>query len=249
MVIIWRYEDKNNGTKKSSLESATEVCCRCLPSNGEILEEQLFDLRKIQVQALKLWAIQNNLIVLLETLPKLQERTNEHLVAFCEASKLWYKVTKPGRFGFIGDTEYSIDPITQLYVGRMILREALPSEYLTRLSLQNNCFGDSVCFEGVVVYDEAISLVISQPDISGTSSSLQEIREAMLPMGFKEIPNLHLGYSSSLSFCDMKRKIAVFDAHPANSITSEGTVLPIDFILQHMTPSMENVIKEEYVLK
>ena len=86
--------------------------------------------------------------------------------------------------------------------------------------------------------------MISQPDISGTPSTLDEIRSLMEALGFLEIPDLHLGYTTSLSFYRTADRIAVFDAHPANSVTSQGVVFPIDFIIQQATEVMHGEIQK-----
>ncbi|MCX6968194.1 MAG: hypothetical protein NTZ46_10550 [Verrucomicrobia bacterium] len=155
------------------------------------------------------------------------------------------KATKPGRFGFIADTDFALDKATQQWVGSIILREALPSEYLARQGFQNRVFEDAIQLEGVIVSPtRPLSLVISQPDISGTPSTLDEIRSSMEALGFLEIPDLHLGYTTSLSFYRTADRIAVFDAHPANSVTSQGVVFPIDFIIQQATEVMHGEIQK-----
>lgn len=229
---------------QTSLESAEEVCRGCLPANGEISPDKLFDLWTVQIQALESWARGCGAIISAESLPALQERTNEHLVAFREADTRWVKVTKPRRFGFIADTDFALDKATQRWGGHIILREALPSEYLARLRLQNDIFEDAIQLEGVVFWPEqTLSLVISQPDITGSPSTLDEIRSSLDALGFREIPELHLGYTTSLSFYRASDRMAVFDAHPANSVTSQGTVFPIDFILQQATDLMHEEIQ------
>ena len=81
--------------------------------------------------------------------------------------------------------------------GAIILREALPSEYLARLLLHNRVFEDAISLEGILVGESEISLVVSQPDISGMPASLDEISTAMAGLGFEKIPGLHLGYPQS----------------------------------------------------
>ncbi len=162
-----------------------------------------------------------------------------------EVDNHWIKVTKPNRFGFIADTDFTLSKITQRWVGDLILREALPSEYLLRWRLQNSVFGDAVRLEGVIFSpEEGCSLVISQPDISGSPSTLGEISCSMEVLGFREMVGLHLGYVPSLSFYRDADRIAVFDAHPANAVTSGGVVFPIDFIVQQANDLMHEEIQK-----
>ena len=73
---------------------------------------------------------------------------NEHLVFFIPESSPCLR--EPGSAdGVILDDDYEIDPATQQYRGYLWFREALPSEYLSRLALTNRHFGDDVQFEGL----------------------------------------------------------------------------------------------------
>jgi hypothetical protein len=238
------YDDPRPKHPESSLESAEAVCRSCLPPDGDIAPDELFDLWSSQVQALKSWASETHSIVSRELLPSLKERTNEHFVAFRESDGRWIKVTKPGRFGFIADVDFSLDKLSQGWIGKIILREALPSEYLARLLLHNRVFEDAISLEGILVGESEISLVVSQPDISGMPASLDEISTAMAGLGFEKIPGLHLGYPQSLSFFRDSDKLLIVDAHPANAFTSQGVVFPIDFIIQHASNWMVKEIRE-----
>lgn len=233
------HDPSHQRSSHSSLKTAEAVCRRCLPSDGEIAPDKLFDQREIQVQNLEEWARTGGLLIDSERLPALIERTNEHLVAFRTSDRRWVKATKPGCFAYIADTDYILDRASQKWVGNVILREALPSEYLARLRLHNDVFGDSIELEGAIISpDGKLSLVSSQPDISGTPASLEEIKSTMKGLGFEVIDGLHLGYTVSLSFFRRADRVVVFDAHPANAITSDGIAVPIDFIVQVATDSM-----------
>ena len=52
-----------------------------------------------------------------------------------------------------------------------------------------------------------------------------------------------MGYVSSISFYRRLDEIAVFDAHPANAVTSHGVVFPIDFIIQRASSLMKTEIE------
>jgi hypothetical protein len=74
---------------------------------------------------------------------------NEHVVFFDPESNRVFKRTRGSAYGVILDDDYEIDPATQEYKGYLWFREALPSEYLSRLALTNRHFGDDVHFEGI----------------------------------------------------------------------------------------------------
>ena len=61
-----------------------------------------------------------------------------------------------------------------------------------------------------------------------------------LPARFRPLPGLHLGNPGALAFYRDLDELAVFDAHPANSVRdTEGVLLPIDLILVRAEPPLQ----------
>lgn len=81
------------------------------------------------------------------------------------------------------------------------LRGALPLEYLERLLLQNEVFGDQVELLGIIDKRQALHVVTSQPTIRGVAASPQQIVELMSAMGFLELHGLEIGRLGALSSC------------------------------------------------
>ncbi len=104
----------------------------------------------------------------------------------------------------------------------------LPFEYLTRLHLSNDLFGDDVWIEAVLESDDAKLLVVtSQSFITGDHPTPEEIITYMRAEGFD--------LTRSGDWYRAQDDIAVFDTHPGNFIrTPDGNIVPIDlFPLRH----------------
>jgi hypothetical protein len=123
------------------------------------------------------------------------------------------KFTYPGEFGrspFYGS-------------GGLGNTHALPFEYLQRLQLQNDLFGDDILVEAVIEPVDGLLVVTSQPFITGDHPSLNEISAYMKAEGFAA--------TRSGDWYRAADDIAVFDSHPGNFIrTAENVIVPIDLL-------------------
>jgi len=102
--------------------------------------------------------------------------------------------------------------------GKLEVREAMPSEYLARLDLQNGLFGDEVRLEGIL---ESGKLVISQPAIRGVDPTEKEVEAFLKGLGWKRIPaNLQLLPNNLMAtaWWHAVEKVVMVDARPPNSI-------------------------------
>lgn len=142
-------------------------------------------------------------------------------MSFDEGELLWWKYTKAHLAG------YTVEFNSQ---GQPYLLNALPLQYLERLLLQNEVFGDDIRLEGLWQDGEGWHIVTSQSDIAGRPATLDEIRVGMKEFGFRELPWRGIGYENSLAF--QFGDIFVWDVHPANMVmTAAGLLVPIDVIL------------------
>lgn len=140
---------------------------------------------------------------------------------FDEATLLWWKHTKGDLAGYAVDYDST---------GRPYLLNALPSQYLERLLLQNEVFGDAIQLHGLWKSSEGWHLVTSQPHIKGRPATLDEIQLGMAGLGFSELPWRGIGYEKSLAF--ELGNVRVWDVHPANMVmAAAGLLVPIDVIL------------------
>jgi hypothetical protein len=130
-----------------------------------------------------------------------------------DASRI-YKYTYPNEFGrtaFYGS-------------GGLGNTNALPFEYLTRLALHNEVFGDDVVIECTLEDDlDRLVTVISQSFIEGDHPSQACIDEYMTAEGFVK--------TRSGDWYRFEDDLAVFDSHCGNFIrTPGGDVVPIDLV-------------------
>lgn len=204
-----------------SLESAASFLEACLHADGG--DESRFpegELDGFQWRWLQEWAIRERCIVPPELIPD-REGGREHDVTFLEASGSWLKFTKPGQSG------YTVDCST----GIPLFLPALPLDYLRRLLLQNELFGDRILLRGIQPTASGPRIVITQPDVQGEAPEFEEI-DAILTrsFGFRLLDIPPMGFYKAHSF--LHGDIGIFDAHPANFVKSkDGTLLPIDLIL------------------
>ena len=110
------------------------------------------------------------------------------------------------------------------------LRGAMPLEYLDRLLLQNEVFGDEIELLGIIDKRQAMHVVTAQPFIHGESTPPAEIAHFMASLGFLALPNIGVGREGALSFLRPGDMIAAFDCHPANFLRDGAHVFPIDVL-------------------
>lgn len=161
----------------------------------------------------------------------------EHVVSFDPETRCWWKTTHPGKSGVGAEFHYSDLPPFSIH--SLSARELLPSEYLDRLILHNEEFGDDIRLEGYITGDLP-SLLISQPDISGTPATRGQMEQQMRNFGYLILPEIYLGKPNSISFYQPIRRIAFFDAHPGNFFCFGDVTLPIDGIIMHVDRNPEH---------
>ena len=163
---------------------------------------------------------------------------NEHLVFFIPESNRVFKRTRGSAYGVILDDVYEIDPTTQQYRGYLWFREALPSEYLSRLALTNRHFGDDVHFEGITFFAaNNPSIITSQTFIKGDDPTVAEVQEFMRAAGFKSVRR-ELIRSDTVgrnTWYRAKDGLLVLDAKSANFKKGEnGNLFPIDLPIRYL---------------
>ncbi|MGE9267645.1 MAG: hypothetical protein ACQKBY_06075 [Verrucomicrobiales bacterium] len=142
----------------------------------------------------------------------------EHEV-FLDDPKRVTKATKDGRFGNI------------VVDGAGGTRSATPLEYLRRIELQNEVFGDDA---GLIALGEnekgRLRLVTSQTFIHGDHPSLDEVSEFMRGHGFAPISPK----KSNKRWWREFDGVMVIDAKPENFIKNERGITPIDLVIARM---------------
>lgn len=108
---------------------------------------------------------------------------------------------------------------------------ASPLQYLNRLMLQNEIFGDDIRLLGIHRSCGALRMVTIQPDISGEPPTMPEISEFLGDeFGFRPLSIAPMGYYKSSSY--LLGNLGLFDVHPANLVkVASGKLVPIDVIM------------------
>lgn len=140
------------------------------------------------------------------------------------------------------DAEEYFDQAWDEWVPRPLTRIATPLEYLDRLLLANDIFGDDIQLLGVLDAGPGMQIVTSQPTIRGEPPDQVQIAEFMLALGFAVLPPVAVRNSGALSFLRESDGIAAFDCHAGNFFVSSGQVLPIDVILVRAGEPLRNAL-------
>jgi Serine/Threonine/Tyrosine Kinase found in polyvalent proteins len=188
--------------------------------------------RDAEAQRLRDWARARGLILdPFEYLSPAWIGGEEHLVWNDEAHERHVKLTKANCFGLTVGAEWFFDEVTDEADFKAALRGATPLEYLDRLLLHNEVFGDEIELLGIIDKRQAMHVVTSQPTITGLAAPIEEIAAFMSRLGFRALPDLKLGRLGAVSFLRDSDRVAAFDCHPANFLQRDGDVFPIDVIL------------------
>jgi hypothetical protein len=216
--------DRPEGDAESALESAARVLRASPRPAGAAAARGREILRGRQERDLLAWAREEGCLIDCGTyLPRIEDAGEEHRVWLDVPTQRYFKTTHVGRFGF---------SVVALDDGTAELTGATPLEYLERLLLQNSLFNDHICLEGVAVENGGTVLLASQPNISGTEVSTEEMLTFMGKLWFKPLRGFSLGRLGALAFYRDLDEVAAFDAHPGNFVKDDnGVVLPIDLIL------------------
>ena len=140
------------------------------------------------------------------------------------------------------DSEEYFDPAWDEWVPQPLTRIATPLEYLDRLMLANDLFGDDIQLLGVLDAGTGMQVVTSQPTIHGEPPQPDEIAEFMVALGFAMLPPVVVRNSGALSFLRESDGIAAFDCHVGNFFLSAGQILPIDVILVRADERLLNAL-------
>ena len=203
-----------------TLEAATHDICGVLLADGTFDgDEDRLDLISGQLEIIAIAALRHGYFH--ENPIILRMGGVEHDIAFVGETATVLKFTKPGRAAYA----------VHFDLGTPTIEPALPLEYLDRLILQNEIFGDNLRFVGISGEAGSRRLVTRQDLVKGMAASWNEIISLMVDqLGFTKLRHNHgIGYEDSLAF--VRDDAVVFDMRPANVfITDEGTVVPVDCI-------------------
>jgi hypothetical protein len=140
----------------------------------------------------------------------------EHAVFHDQRRGLAIKATHPNRYGHSTHEEGA---------------SATPLEYLRRLAWHNALFGDDIRFLGLILVEDSVQVVTSQPWIVADEkhfTTVEEIDKYFDALGFRHVElvvGVQLYFSSELC-------VVIADAHQQNVIMAEGGhLVPIDVVV------------------
>jgi Serine/Threonine/Tyrosine Kinase found in polyvalent proteins len=150
----------------------------------------------------------------------------EHDVIFDHATGTVLKFTKPEKSAYAVNFELGTPKMTP----------ATPLEYLERLEIQNEIFGDNLRFVGVATNDDGRRIITRQDLVTGRAARWEEIVRMMNELGFTKLRHNHrIGYDDSYAF--VRDDAVVFDMRPANVfVTDDGITVPVDSIPVRLPP-------------
>lgn len=122
--------------------------------------------------------------------------------------------------------------------GSLGLERALPLEYLRRLNLQNELFGDDIRIVGLT---RANRFAITQPTLRGGEPCENEIRDLLEEAGWQRVPIALQDLPDQLmgsAWWNDGEGLVLLDARKPNFKKTDFGVLPIDLILADLPPEM-----------
>ena len=172
------------------------------------------------------WAKENGKLGRSGRLPPAFARGGEHQVFFQKRTRRYVKATLPDR---------------QLGYGIALgsfTHGATPSEYLDRLSLQNQIFDDDIQLERIVENNGKPIIITSQPAIKGAAPTQAALDELMTSKGYEKL--------TDGAYYDERAGFLLFDLFPRNAIqTADGHIYPIDPVIQRITSDFGQFLREQ----
>ena len=213
--------------KDRSLVDAANDFRRVLHPDGEIPGQEDYLDRSEQIQIIEGEA--RRLGLLYDGLEPLVEGGREHDLTYDDATGTVLKFTKPSSAAYV----------VEILDGKPRLSNGDPLEYLDRLILHNEVFGEFTRFVGIGGLPNNRRIITRQERIKGREARWDEIVRLMVDdLGFTKLRhNFGIGYEDSYGF--IRDDVAVFDMRPANLFkTDDGTLIAIDSIPVRITDAI-----------
>lgn len=159
----------------------------------------------------------------------------EHFIQHATGEPRVLKITYPGQFGL--RMRFTLKPgvMPKQLADAIGLMPATPLEYLDRLALHNELFGDDMCFHGLMRQEKGWSFVTSQIFLRGEKPSITQIAAFMAENGFRKLGDENAYFRES-------DHLAVFDAHARNFVLVDGIPVPFDVIPQYVSGRFEALL-------
>lgn len=165
----------------------------------------------------------------------------EHHVYHRPGEDFVTKATHSGNYGQV------LDQMGPEEGYRFNLRPASPSEYLTRLALTNNVFGDDIKVAGYERTPEGPSIITTQPLMEGPHPKKARVeaflrRNGFAPMDEKLYDNKTIN-PTKRPWYRPSDGVVVVDAKPQNFVLHNGKVTPVDLMIQLVPDAVMNATR------
>ena len=172
--------------------------------------------------------------LLYDSLEPAVEGGREHDLIYDDATGTVLKFTKPSSAAYV----------VQLLEGMPRLLNGDPLEYLERLILHNDVFGDFTTFVGIGGLPNNRRIITRQDRVNGREAGWEEVIHMMVDdLGFTKLRhNFGIGYKDSFAF--VREDVAVFDMRPANVfMTASGLLIAVDSIPVRLTDGLRQTFQ------
>jgi hypothetical protein len=231
--IVEIHVHQSSEAETDSLAAAAREVGRCLCPDGSTSGEEWNSARARETEALINWAEKNGRLIPLSAVQgRARHSGMEHGVWFDEPSGRWFKLTHSGEFGRFPEIDYTLDKQTQNWCQQVLLRVGTPGEYLERMLLSRDLFGDDVNLEGVAKNGDHACVLISQAHIIGKAPRTSEVTVFMRKAGFLPAPDF--------AWYKPDTGIGAFDAQVRNFLRAGKEIIPIDLILTPTTGELRD---------
>lgn len=167
----------------------------------------------------------------------------EHAVFISEESEIVLKHTLPGFYGRIMDETKLLDPRTFQNKTRLMMRAALPSEYLRRWAVMDDVFGMTTHYLGKVTgSDREPQMAVEQPFIpedENLPATLEDAAEFFAAHGFERVSDEHIINPEvhGVTWYRQRDGVLVTDAHARNFRRDlDGVLIPVDLVIALVPP-------------
>jgi hypothetical protein len=149
-----------------------------------------------------------------------QFEQGEHQGFYDQTSDRWFKITLAGKAGFVLDARDAVEGVAGNFESRL----ATPLEYLERIRLANEKFGDDIRFLGVIDAPDGWRLVTSQANLPGPAPTPREVLQFFRWHKFKAV--------NDKTYYRAIDNVLVGDAHTGNlKRVLGGDIIPFDVLL------------------
>lgn len=171
--------------------------------------------------------------------------TGEHTVAYSERHGRWIKATGPGEFGIwpsIGSASFG--ETTDYWVEN---RTATPAEYLIRLALAKNVYGEDIQVEAIWWREGRVSIVTSHAHAPGVHPDPTQLDGKVREFGpgWVLLDGISMGQPYTRAYVDVDNQLVIGDVKEDNFIINDNApTRMIDGIIVPVWGPMQDLVRK-----